>query len=129
MLTRELLKQIQKLLTEDEHFANEFRKVSSIEKMVELLNNKRLAITKEEAQELTTLSRKACAEISEQMSESVCGGVCDTRGATNASTNGCKVGLRDDSVEPNLHASLGNDVLTAITTEGENLYNRYFEAR
>ena len=77
MLTREILERIQKLLAEDGTFANEFRKVSGLEEMVELLNNKRLAITKEEAQELTTLSRRACSEISEQMSDSVSGGVGD----------------------------------------------------
>lgn len=75
MLTREILERIQKILAEDEKFANEFRKVSSLEEMVELLNNKRLAITKEEAQELIALSRRACAEISEQMSDNVAGGV------------------------------------------------------
>lgn len=127
MLTREILEEIQKLLAEDEPFANEFRKVSSVEEMVELLNNKRLAITKEEAQELITLSRKACAEISEQMSDRVSGGVCDTSDSTNDSINGCKVGLSEDAVKPNFHTSLGDDVFIAITKEGEGLYNRYFE--
>lgn len=127
MLTREIFEEIQKLLVEDEPFANEFRKVSSVEEMVELLNNKRLAITKEEAQELTTLSRKACAEISERMSNSVSGGVCDTSDSTNDSINGCKVGLSDDAIKP--HTGLGDDVFIAITKEGEDLYKRYFEAR
>lgn len=138
MLTKETLEQIQKLLLEDEVFANSFSQLSSVEEIVQALNNKRLAITKDEAQELIKLSQKALADIPETELDQVSGGV---KGAEVAAKIGAGVGGfvqgavspintltgdRNRPVEVAGALAVGTIVAATVAHYGKKLYNKYF---